>query len=374
MDYRDRLAGASRIVVKVGTSTITQGDGSINTGRIAALAEEFAALRDEGRHVLLVTSGAIAAGVRLMGLGEKPKEIHERQAMAAAGQVLLMHAYATEFKKRGMTAGQVLLTRENSVRHNQYRNSRSALLAMLSMGIVPVVNENDAVSVDEIRIGDNDTLSATVASLVDADLLILLSDIDGLYTKKPTDPGAELIPVVHEITPEVEHLAGGAGSALGTGGMVTKIEAAKIAVNAGVTLVIAPGAAPDVIRSVVGGRRIGTVFPARESHIKLRKRWLAFGRSIEGALFVDDGCARAMLTKGSSLLAAGIVGVEGDFPPKSTVRVLAPDGREIARGVTNFGAAALSCIMGKKTEDVRRLAPEAVRHEVIHRDDMVIMA
>lgn len=373
MDVREGLKTAKRVVVKVGTSTITRPTGGANLVRMEEIAREIAGLADEGREMVLVTSGAIAAGMNRMGLKTRPKDVSKRQALAAVGQGVLMHLYETMFASYGQTAGQVLLTKENSVRHNQYTNSRNALLAMIAMGVVPVVNENDAVSVDELKIGDNDTLSATVASLVDADALIILSDVDGLYTANPQEhPDAKLISEVREVTPEIEALAGGAGTAGGTGGMVTKLAAAKIAMSAGVTMVIARGDRFGVMREVLEGKPVGTVFFARDEHLRARKAWLAFGRHIGGNLTVDEGCVRAMRS-GASLLAAGIKSVDGDFQPKSTVRVLGPDGREIARGVANYGANEIRRIAGKKTKEIIKILPEATHDEVIHRDNLVMM-
>ena len=373
MDVREGLKTAKRVVVKVGTSTITRPAGGSNLVRMEEIAREIAGLADEGREMVLVTSGAIAAGMNRMGLKTRPKDVSKRQALAAVGQGVLMHLYETMFASYGQTAGQVLLTKENSVRHNQYTNSRNALLAMIAMGVVPVVNENDAVSVDELKIGDNDTLSATVASLVDADALIILSDVDGLYTANPQEhPDAKLISEVREVTPEIEALAGGAGTAGGTGGMVTKLAAAKIAMSAGVTMVIARGDRFGAMREVLEGKPVGTVFFARDEHLRARKAWLAFGRHIGGNLTVDEGGVRAMRS-GASLLAAGIKSVDGDFQPKSTVRVLGPDGREIARGVANYGANEIRRIAGKKTKDIIKILPEATHDEVIHRDNLVMM-
>lgn len=373
MSIRTGLKKAKRVVVKVGTSTITYPTGKTNLGRMEQLVRELADLKNQGREIVLVSSGAIATGVNRMGLTEKPKSIPERQAMAAVGQGVLMHIYETLFAEYGQTAGQVLLTKENSVRHNQYTNSRNALLTMLEMGVIPVVNENDAVSVDELKIGDNDTLSATVASLVDADVLIILSDVDGLYDANPQKhPNAKLITEVHEITPKIEGLAGGAGTAGGTGGMITKIEAAKIAMSAGVTMVIARGDRIGVIRNVLDGMSVGTVFAAKEAHLRARKSWLAFGRSIGGNLVVDEGCVRAM-RNGASLLAAGLVSADGDFKAGSTVRVLGMDGREIARGIVGYDANALRRIAGKKTQEIARILPDAQEGEVIHRDNLVMM-
>lgn len=371
---RAGLKEVRRIVVKVGTSTITYPTGKMNLSRMEKLVRELTDLSNQGREILLVTSGAIAVGMDRMGKKKRPRAIPERQALAAVGQGALMHAYGSLFAAYGKMAGQVLLTKENSLRHHQYTNSRNALKAMLAMGVLPVINENDAVAVDEVKIGDNDTLSATVATLVDADVLILLSDVDGLYTANPqTDKAARLIPEVREITPEIEALAGDAGSAAGTGGMRTKIEAAKMAMSAGVTMVIARGDEDGVIRAILSGEEVGTLFPAKEAHLKARKSWLAFGRHIAGDLVVDDGCAAAMLTGGKSLLAAGLVSAEGDFVARSTVRVLNLAGREIARGIVNYDVVSLRKIAGRRTKEIAGILPGAACDEVIHRDNMVLM-
>ena len=376
MDARESLKVAKRIVVKVGTSTLAYGPGRMNLYNIEHLVRGLVDMANEGREMILVSSGAIAAGLGRLGMTEKPDSIPEKQAIAAVGQGMLMHIYEKFFAEYGKTAAQVLLTRENSVRHNQYIHSREALCAMLEMGAIPVINENDAVTVDEIKIGDNDQLSATVATLVDADALIILSDIDGLYTANPaTHPDAQIIHEVPEITPEIERLAGGAGTTMGTGGMMTKIEAAKAAMNAGVTMVIAPGARDHVLRDVLNGEEIGTLFPAKESHLRLRKSWIAFGKRIEGDLVVDRGCEKAMRQCGSSLLAAGIVSADGEFTRGSTVRVLTKDGQEIARGVVNYGRSELMDLIGRQTKDFPEalLQEDGFREEVIHRDNMVLM-
>ena len=376
MGARESLREAKRIVVKVGTSTLAYGPGRMNLYNIEHLVRGLVDMANEGREMILVSSGAIAAGLGRLGMTEKPDSIPEKQAIAAVGQGMLMHIYEKFFAEYGKVAAQVLLTRENSVRHNQYIHSREALCAMLAMGAIPVINENDAVTVDEIKIGDNDQLSATGATRVDADALIILSDIDGLYTANPaTHPEAEIIHEVPEITPEIERLAGGAGSAMGTGGMMTKIEAAKVAMNAGVTMVIAPGARDHVLRDVLNGEEIGTLFPAKESHLRLRKSWIAFGKRIEGDLVVDRGCEKAMRQCGSSLLAAGIVSADGEFTRGSTGRVLTKDGQEIARGVVNYGRAELMDLIGRQTKDFPEalLQEDGFREEVIHRDNMVLM-
>ncbi|MBQ1920725.1 MAG: glutamate 5-kinase [Selenomonas sp.] len=371
---RQRLQEAKRIVVKVGTSTLTHETGKLNLNRIDKLIREIADLKNQGKEMILVSSGAIAAGLGKLGLDKKPDSIPEKQAVAAIGQGVLMHIYEKLFAEYGQVMGQVLLTKENSVQHHQYIHSRNSLLAQLAMGAVPVINENDAVAVDEIKIGDNDNLSAMVATLVDADALIILSDIEGLYTANPaTHPEAKLISEIPEITPQVESIAGGAGSKLGTGGMMTKIQAAQIAMSAGVTMVIASGSREGVLREVLTGQNIGTVFPARESHLRVRKSWLAFGKRLAGEIVVDAGCAAAMRDKGSSLLPAGVVACAGDFAAGSTVRVLTETQQEIARGIVNFDMSTLSRVMGHKSEEITRLVGENVPEEVIHRDNMVLM-
>ncbi len=374
MDTRAGLKDAKRIVVKVGTSTLTYANGKLNLHRMDTLVRELTDLANQGREILLVTSGAVGAGMDRMGLEKRPASIPEKQALAAVGQGILMHIYEKLFAEYGLPAAQVLLTKENSVRHNQYTNSRNALLTLLHMGVVPIVNENDAIAVDELKIGDNDTLSATVATLVDADVLIILSDIEGLYSANPqVDKNAQLLTEIPEITPEIERIAGGAGSSLGTGGMHTKIEAAKIAVNAGVTMLIAAGDRAGVLRDILEGQAVGSIFPARESHLKVRKSWLAFGRRIDGDIVVDAGCERAMLSGGSSLLAAGITAVEGDFQAGNTVRVLSASGREIARGIVNYDTISLGKILGRQTSEFSKLLRGKIYEEVIHRDNMVLM-
>ena len=372
MSARERLREAKRIVVKVGTSTLTHPSGGMNLHRMEHLVRELIDEANQGKEILLVSSGAIAAGMNTLGLKERPAGIPARQALAAIGQGALLHIYEKFFHEYGRTMAQVLLTKENAARHHQYMNSRNALLALLGMNVIPVINENDAVAVDEIKIGDNDNLSAVVAALVDADALIILSDIDGVYTANPrTDASARLIFEISEITPEIERIAGGAGSAQGTGGMQTKIEAAKIAQNAGVTMVIAQGNADGVIRGILRGQEIGTLFPAREAHLKTRKSWLAFGKRLMGDLSVDDGCVAAM-RHGASLLAVGVTGVYGDFAAGETVRILGPTGQEIARGIAAYNAADVARLMGHQTTDFQELITDAAHEASINRDNLVL--
>ena len=373
MSVRHHLIEAKRIVVKVGTSTLTHPSGGMNLHRIEHLVRELIDEANQGKDVLLVSSGAIAAGMNALGLAQRPASVPARQALAAIGQGALLHIYEKFFHEYGRTMAQVLLTKENAARHHQYMNSRNALLALLDMNVIPVINENDAVAVDEIKIGDNDNLSAVVAALVDADALIILSDIDGVYTANPrTDSSARLISEIPEITPEIERIASGAGSAQGTGGMQTKIEAAKIAQNAGVTMVIARGDENGTIRGILRGEEIGTLFPAREAHLRTRKSWLAFGQRLMGEISVDAGCILAM-QRGASLLAVGVTAVYGAFSSGDTVRILSPDGQEIARGIAAYDAADVARLMGHQTADYSEFVADAAHEEIIHRDNLVLM-
>ena len=373
MNTREQIKDAKRIVVKVGTSTLLYPNGKINLYRIEHLARELSDLASQGREVILVTSGAIGAGMVRMGLSERPDSMQEKQALASVGQVLLMHLYDKFFTEYGQVAGQVLLTKENFANHNQYINARNTLMAMLKSWIIPVINENDAVTVAEVKIGDNDTLSATVAAIVDADVLIILSDIDGVYDANPqTHPEAKLLSEIKEITSGVEAMAGGAGSAVGTGGMATKIEAAKIATAAGVTMFIASGGENGMLGRIIAGEDVGTVFPPKDAHLRARKGWLAFGKRISGILVVDEGCVKA-LKRGSSLLAAGILATEGEYSAGSTVRVLTADYQEIARGTIAYDASAVAKIKGRKTSDFTDILDGEIHDEVIHRDNMVLM-
>ncbi|MCR5176385.1 MAG: glutamate 5-kinase [Anaerovibrio sp.] len=373
METREHIKDAKRVVVKVGTSTLLYDNGRLNLFGIEKLVRELADLANQGREIILVSSGAIGAGVVRMGLDKRPSGVKEKQALAAVGQGMLMHIYDKLFAEYGQIAGQVLLTRDNYVQHKQYTNSRNTLLAMLKMGVLPIINENDAVAVDEVKIGDNDNLSAMVAALIDADVLIILSDIDGLYTGNPQkEADARLIPEVREITPHIEEIAGGAGSSMGTGGMATKIEAAKIATAAGTTMLIASGTEDNVLRRIINGEMIGTVFSPKESHLKSRKSWLAFGKRISGDIVVDDGCVRA-LKNGSSLLAAGIRNTEGEYGKGDTVRIMTEKYQEIARGVINYDSSDICKIMGMRTEEFRNIVKNNESDEVIHRDNMVLM-
>ena len=372
---RATLKDVKRIVIKVGSSTITYGNGKRNFSRIDRLAREIADLANQGKEIILVSSGAVAVGVDRLGLVAKPKTIPGKQAAAAVGQGVLMHTYEKIFAEYGQIVAQVLLTRMDSVDRHRYTNSRNTFLALLEHKVIPIVNENDVVAIDELKIGDNDNLSALVAGIVDADLLIILSDIDGLYSANPqNNPNAKLVPEVTDITPEIEASAGDAGSKVGTGGMFTKIQAAKMATSSGINMVIASGEEKDAISRILDGEEIGTLFVSRENRLQFRKRWLAFGARIAGKIVVDDGCAKAVRKAGGcSILPAGITDVEGEFEAGNTISVVNKNGHELARGLANYSSEELDMIKGAKTSEIENILGHKHFDEVIHRDDLVIL-
>lgn len=361
-----------RIVVKVGSSSITYLNGKPNLEQMEFLVRQLADLHNQDRDVLLVTSGAIGVGLKRLGYARRPKNIPEKQAAAAVGQGILMHMYEKFFAEYGVVAGQVLLTREDFSDRKRFLNARNTMYALLNLGVIPVINENDTVAVEEIKLGDNDNLAALVAGLVDADLLILLSDIDGLYTANPrVDPQARLIDRVDEITAEVESLAGGAGTSLGTGGMATKIQAARVAMHSGVTMVLARTTEKDVIRRVVAGEPVGTVFwPS--VRLENKKRWIAYSSTVHGKIYVDGGAAQALLHKGKSLLPSGVTKVEGEFDMGNTVSVISPEGKEIARGIVNYSSSEVEQIKGSQTREIAEILGHKDFDEVVHRDNLVL--
>ena len=372
--YREALKKAKRIVVKVGTSTITYANGKRNFSQIDRLARELSDLQNQGKEMILVSSGAVAVGVDRLGLPAKPATIPGKQACAAVGQGVLMHTYEKLFADYGQIVAQVLITRTEAIDRHRYTNCRNTFMTLLQQGVIPIVNENDVVALDELKIGDNDNMSALVAGIVDADLVIILSDIDGLYTANPaTHPEATLVHTVQEITPEIEASAGGVGSSRGTGGMATKIQAAKAATNSGIQLVIASGTEKNAIPRILQGEEIGTLFVSRENRLQFRKRWLAFGAKIQGSIVVDDGCAKAIRKAGGcSVLPAGVYQVVGDFQSGSTVSVIDKEGHELARGLVHYTAAELEKIKGCKSGDIEGILGHKNFDEVIHRDDLVI--
>ena len=372
---REALKKAKRIVIKVGTSTSTYANGKRNFSQIDRLAREISDLQNQGKEMILVTSGAVAVGVDRMGLPGKPKTIPGKQAAAAVGQGVLMHTYEKFFADYGQIVAQVLITKTEAIDRHRYTNTRNTFMELMRQRVIPIVNENDVVALDELKIGDNDNMSALVAGIVDADLVIILSDVDGLYTANPqTHPDAVIVPEVAEITPEIEASAGGVGSARGTGGMATKIQAAKAATSSGIHLVIASGTEKNAITRVLQGEELGTLFVSRENRLQFRKRWLAFGAKIAGSIVVDDGCAKAIRKAGGcSILPAGVFAVQGEFLPGSTVSVIDKDAHELARGLVHYSSAELEQIKGCNSGEIANILGHKNFDEVIHRDDLVIL-
>ena len=372
-EARRAVAKARRIVVKVGSGLVTAPGIGPDPDRIEQLAGDIAAIRRD-REVALVSSGAIATGMARLALAERPRSIPEKQAAAAVGQSALMWQYEIAFKRHGLPVGQVLLTAQDIGDRTRYLNARNTLLALLGFGVVPIVNENDTVAVEEIKVGDNDNLSALVASLIEADLLVLLTDVDGLYTADPArDRGARKLDTVEAITDEILAMAGAHEGGLSVGGMATKLEAAQKAATSGVPMVIASGHQRGVLARILAGDAVGTCFIPKADRLGARKRWIAFAVPPHGRLTVDDGAVRALSRQGRSLLPSGVTSIDGEFAAGDVVAVVGADGREFARGLVNFDAAELRRIRGGRTQEIEaRLGYKSV-DEVIHRDNLVIL-
>ncbi len=366
------LTSARRVVVKIGSSLlVNMQTGQLNRAWLDALIEDISRLRARGQEVLVVSSGAIALGRRQLGLRPGKLKLEESQAAAAAGQIRLAHAFEDALRKQATPVAQVLLTLEDTEQRQRYLNARSTLSMLLRFGALPLINENDTVATTEIRYGDNDRLAARVAQMMSADYLILLSDVDGFYTGDPLrDPESAFIDKVIEITPEIEAMAGSAASDVGTGGMVTKIAAAKIAVGAGCHVLISSGKVMHPIDAIENGGRV-TCFVPRETPLAARKQWIAGSLSPRGALVVDRGAEQA-LREGKSLLPAGVVRVEGAFQRGDAVTVQSIDGRRLGRGLSAYSCEEAACIMGRQTSEIEALIGYQGRDEIIHRDDLVM--
>jgi len=362
---------SERIVVKIGSSSLTSDEGGLNRARVDFFAGELASLHRTGRQVLLVTSGAVAAGFRKIGYPSRPKQLHEKQAAAAVGQALLMRAYQEAFGENGIVAAQILLTRHDFSNRQRIHNALMALEELLRRGVVPIINENDTVTVEGLKFGDNDNLSALVANLVRARKLIILTDTDGLYTDDPRrNPEARRIDRVTEINERIMAIAGGAGSSVGTGGMRSKIEAARVAMRGGVQAFVGKASEPGDLLAAVEGRGRGTYFDTDFHNLSMKKQWIGFHSTPNGRITVDEGAVRALVSEGRSLLPAGVVGTEGEFHPGDVVEVAGPDGVPIGRGVVNYASWQVQATAGLSTDEVRRRF-DVVRIEVIHRDEWV---
>jgi glutamate 5-kinase len=368
-----RLAAARRVVIKVGSALLVEkSTGSVNRDWLEALADDIAAVRARGQEVVLVSSGAIALGRRELGLAKRKPKLEEKQAAAAVGQIRLAHAWKEVLERRGITVAQVLLTLGDTEERRRYLNARNTLTTLLRLGAIPVINENDTVATAEIRYGDNDRLGARVAQMVSADCLVLLSDVDGLYTADPTrDETAQFIPEVPRITPEIEAMAGGSASDVGSGGMATKVLAAKIAIAAGCHMCIAAGRETHPLRRIESGARC-TWFVADASPVTVRKQWIAGMLKPSGEMVIDAGAARA-LRDGRSLLPAGVTEVKGRFDRGDAVVVLDPAGVEIARGLAAYSSTDAERIRGRRSSELEALLGFRGRDEMIHRDDLVLV-
>ena len=364
----------ARIVLKIGSNILTHMSGGLNSRRVSSIAGDVSQLCSAGHEIVIVSSGAVAAGMKKMGLKVKPKDIRLKQATAAVGQSSLMWAYEKSFNKFGKKVAQILLTGDDFSERLRYLNSRNTIITLLSYGIVPIINENDTVATDEIKFGDNDRLAALVSALIDAERLIILSDVDGLYSADPRKvPGAELIQVVQKVTPELEAKAGAEGSSVGTGGMFSKITAAKEALSYGIKVNIVSGRKSGIVTSLMKGARHGTEFVSSSKKISSRKGWIAHAVRPRGSIVLDSGAVGAVLSSGKSLLPSGIVGVEGLFEIGDAVFCIDAKGKRIAKGIVNYSSHDIGRIKGRKTTEIDTILGYKYSDEVIHRDNLVIL-
>ncbi len=368
---RKAVADARRIVIKIGSSSLTGKDGAgLDQAAVSKLVDAVAQLKQQGKEVIVVSSGAIAAGLAPLGLQVRPQDLATQQAAASVGQGLLIHSYTESFRRHSITASQVLLTIEDIVRRSHYQNAQRTLFRLLQLGVVPIINENDSVGTQEIRFGDNDRIAALVSHLVGADLLVLVTDVDALYDAPPTQPNAQKISEVKSIEQLEEADIGGAGSKVGSGGMVTKIEAARISTGAGIPMLLT--SLNEVSQSISGSEH-GTFFVASANKKSSRLLWLAHAATPRGRLILDDGAVVALKEKGVSLLPAGVTSVEGEFSSGDTVELVSGSGAVIARGLVAFDAEEIPQMLGRSTKELaKELGPEYER-ELVHRDDLVLL-
>lgn len=368
------MSEARRFVVKVGSTLVTNRGAGLDASAIARWASQVAKLRQSGKELVLVSSGAIAEGMQRLGWTRRPNAMHELQAAAAVGQMGLVQVYESCFREHGLRTAQVLLTHADLADRQRYLNARSTLLTLLGLGIIPVINENDTVVTDEIRFGDNDTLAALVTNLVEADCLIILTDQQGLHTEDPrVNPAASLIRRAQAGEARLEELAGGTGSAIARGGMLTKVLAARRAARSGARTVIASGNEPDVLLRLAAGEEIGTLLSPQTTPLAARKQWLADHLQVAGRLTLDAGAAKALLSGGKSLLPVGVKSVEGEFERGAVVVCLSPDGAEVARGLVNYNAQESRRISGRPSGEIEAILGYVDEPELIHRDNLVVL-
>lgn len=371
---RKRLGASRRWVVKIGSSLLTDNGRGLDHERIADWTTQIAALREEGREIAVVSSGAVAEGLVRLGWDKRPQTLNRLQAAASVGQMGLVEAYERQFQRHGLRTAQVLLTHDEVSDRRRYLNARSTLLTLLQLGVIPVVNENDAVATEEIRLGDNDTLAAMTVNLIEADLLVVLTDQAGMYDADPrTHADARLLDERAADDPELSRMAGGGAGELGRGGMRTKVEAACQAARSGASTIIADGRVDDILKRIAGGEVLGTLLTAGEQKVAARKRWIASQLQTRGRVRLDAGAARALKEAGRSLLPIGIVAVEGEFRRGDIVACVDPEGREIARGMANYDARETRLLAGKGSDEIASALGYAGEPEFIHRDNSVIL-
>ncbi len=367
------LTVCKRIVVKIGSSLVASPKGGLRFDRIGELVKEFGRLQTHNRQLVIVSSGAIVAGISHLTLKTYPHEVPLQQAAAAVGQSRLMQAYETAFEESGHKIAQILLTHQDLADRRRFLNARHTLTALLRLGVIPIINENDTVAVEEIRFGDNDSLAGQIAHLVDADLLVILSDVNGLYEEDPhLNPSAKLIPLVETITKQIENLAGTSRTQASRGGMVTKIQAAKQAGRFGVPTLLLNGETPNALTQALEGNSSGTFFASKESSLTTRKQWIAFTLRPKGEIMLDEGAVSALVLRGKSLLASGILDVKGTFSTGDPVSCTTQEGIVFAQGLSNYSAETLQRIKGKQTSEIRALLGTLEYEEVIHRDNLAL--
>jgi glutamate 5-kinase len=370
---KTRLANAKRLVVKVGSALVTNNGAGLDLAAIDDWARQISVLQQQGKEVVLVSSGAIACGMQRLGWAKRPKSVHELQAAAAVGQMGLVQVYEGAFAKYGLQTAQILLTHDDLADRKRYLNARSTLTTLLQLGVVPIINENDTVVTDEIKFGDNDTLGALVANLIEAEALIILTDQIGLYTADPRkDPNATLIREATAGDESLEAMAGGAGTSIGKGGMITKVIAAKRAARSGAHTVIASGRETDPIIRLANGESVGTLLVSQTQALAARKQWLADHLQLAGKLMLDEGAVKA-LKAGKSLLPVGVIASEGEFERGAVVACISPQGQEVARGLSNYGSGETRLIARKSTATIEELLGYVDEPEIIHRDNLILI-
>lgn len=362
-----------RLIIKIGSNLLASASAGLNTKRLKSIARDVSEIMDMGAEVVIVSSGAIAAGLKKLGLRMKPKDIKLKQAAAAVGQSSLMWAYEKSFAEYNRKVAQVLLTRDVITDRKRYINAKNTLITLINRDIIPVINENDPIAVEEIKFGDNDQLAALSAGLVEADMLVILSDVKGLYSKDPGKSGAEFIDYVESITPAVEALASGKESDISTGGMYSKLLAAKQATGHGIPVVIMSGKRRRLLHGLYTGKKVGTFFKPKEEKLSSRKGWIAYGIRSKGKVLLDEGAIRAVTQNGKSLLPSGIIQIEGHFDVGDAISCVDSNGHKIAKGLTNYSSIDLDRIRGKKTSEIEHILGFKYSDEVINRDNLVVI-